>query len=766
MGNHAATGAADIYTNTALGGTTAYAGANIIGSTLFQVGGASVTGIATADVFLTTAEVLADTNGDGEGDTGTGIFAGAAGSNGGDVRTLALLPGGRAVDAGSNADLPPDSFDLDDDGSDTEPLPQDARRENRIGNGVVDLGAFEVDGSVTTGTPGPDSLLGTTSADSIVALEGNDQISSDDGDDTVDAGPGIDLVFAGAGSDSVDGGEGIDAISGGADGDILIGGDGNDILFGDGGGDALYGGADDDVLAGGESADSLFGGLGSDTASHVTAGGPVTADLQTPGNNTGEASGDSYDSIENLTGALGFANTLTGDGAANRLRGGNQDDLLSGGGEADTLLGLSGDDTLRGGDADDLLDGGAGADLMEGGAGDDIYIADNAGDTIVELVGEGYDRVRTTASIILGAHVDAADAAGSGDLDISGADGANWIRGNAGRNTLSGGSDDDRLDGRDGDDRLIGGLGNDVLEGGAGSDIFEVALGDGTDLVLDFEIGTDQIDLTPTALGFENLIISDSVLGASVNYGFNGASGTLILAGVTAAQLSSADFIAAPSGTPVISGTSGSDVLDGTNGADDLRGLGGDDLIRGNAGADTMTGGTGDDRYLVDDSGDLIVELAGEGYDRVYTSVSITLAGEVEALNATGSANLNLAGNGADNWITGNPGANAISGADGNDRLRGLDGDDTLTGGVGNDVLEGGGGADRFVFGTGDGLDLVLDFEIGTDLADLSSTGLSFADLTVTDITSGALIAYGADALVLSGIAATDVVEGMFAFTP
>ena len=57
-----------------------------------------------------------------------------------------------------------------------------------------------------------------------------------------------------------------------------------------------------------------------------------------------------------------------------------------------TVIGSTGPDTLR---------GGAGTQIVAGGAGDDVYEADLARDRIVELPGQGWDTLRSSASAAL-----------------------------------------------------------------------------------------------------------------------------------------------------------------------------------------------------------------------------------------------------------------------------------------------------------------------------------------------------------------------------
>ncbi|MBB1462171.1 cadherin-like domain-containing protein [Vibrio sp. SG41-7] len=68
-----------------------------------------------------------------------------------------------------------------------------------------------------------------------------------------------------------------------------------------------------------------------------------------------------------------------------------------------------------------------------------------------------------------------------------------------GDDTVEGGEGKDIIYGQGGDDTLIGGLGNDILVGGEGDDIFkwvDEPLDDYRDVITDFEVGSDHIDLS------------------------------------------------------------------------------------------------------------------------------------------------------------------------------------------------------------------------------------------------------------------------------
>nr|WP_280531408.1 hypothetical protein [Azospirillum doebereinerae] len=119
-----------------------------------------------------------------------------------------------------------------------------------------------------------------------------------------------------------------------------------------------------------------------------------------------------------------------------------------------------------------------------------------------------------------------------------------------------------------------------------------------------------------------------------------------------------------------------------------------------------MAGGVGNDVYIVDDAGDVVSELVGQGTDEVRTSLSVyALGANVELLTYTGSSSFSGAGNEL---------ANRLAGAGGDDSLSGGAGNDTLIGGDGVDTLDGGPGADSLIGGAGDDVYLVdgLDGEI------------------------------------------------------
>jgi serralysin len=225
--------------------------------------------------------------------------------------------------------------------------------------------------------------------------------------------------------------------------------------------------------------------LGFDTATQRLSGTPLAADAGANGQvlellvTATDASGASVSDLLRLS--IDASLNLNGNGAANRLEGRSADDRLNG---------LAGNDTLNGLDGDDTLDGGSGADRLLGGRGDDVYRIDNSRDVVIELAGEGLDRVEASVNHTLAAEVEQLTLTGREDLRGSG---------NALDNLLVGNRGDNALDGGAGDDRLVGGAGDDTLTGGLGADVFvfDAMLNarSNIDELRDFRHGTDHLEL-------------------------------------------------------------------------------------------------------------------------------------------------------------------------------------------------------------------------------------------------------------------------------
>ena len=165
-------------------------------------------------------------------------------------------------------------------------------------------------------------------------------------------------------------------------------------------------------------------------------------------------------------------------------------------------------------------------------------------------------------------------------------------------------------------------------------------------------------------------------------------------------------------------GSSGNNTLLGSGGANRLVGGGLADYLDGRGGADYMAGGNGSDLYVIDDTGDVVVELANGGTnDKVTASVSYTLSDNVEHLTLDGTTDINGTGNRLANSIYGNSGNNRLDGGAGNDTLRGGSGADTLAGGSGKDVFQFTSMADS----KASAMDHITDFIRGEDKLDFKS---------------------------------------------
>ena len=210
----------------------------------------------------------------------------------------------------------------------------------------------------------------------------------------------------------------------------------------------------------------------------------------------------------------------------------------------------------------------------------------------------------------------------------------------------------------------------------------------------------------------------------------------------------------------IITGNAGNNLLRGEGGADTLYGGAGDDTLDGGAGADKMYGGVGNDVYIVDNSGDLVVEAAGEGIDTIQSFVTLTLPNHVENFVGLGAGALWIKGNGLANAISGNDAANTIYGEGGDDVINGFGGADKIIGGLGNDMLTGGDGADTFIFVRNQtGADVITDFGVGgRDALDLTSFIGARVKYAAADVGANTVITFGTgETITLVGVHVSDL---------
>ena len=211
----------------------------------------------------------------------------------------------------------------------------------------------------------------------------------------------------------------------------------------------------------------------------------------------------------------------------------------------------------------------------------------------------------------------------------------------------------------------------------------------------------------------------------------------------------------------ILDGGIGYDRLLGGAGDDILLGGSGTDTIDGGTGADTMDGGIGNDVYVVDDTGDLVIEAADGGTDAVKATVSYTLAANVENLRLAGTDAIAGYGNDLSNSMVGNDADNFLFGGLGNDRIDGGLGNDTIVGGANADVLKGGEGSDTFLFSAGFGRDVVADFSVADDTIAFDIATLdSFDQLSMKESGGNVVIAVTkTDSITIAGTTIDELSE-------
>lgn len=624
--------------------------------------------------------------------------------------------------------------------------------------GIVVEGIAQINGSsgidAITGGDANDTIDGAAGDDVLKGGAGNDMLRGGAGNDDLDGGAGIDtydasdietdgtIAISATGStqhvagaenntlanfENVIGGSGADTITGSTADNRLDGGSGNDIIDGDDGNDTLIGGAGYDILRGGAGIDTVSYatlaaavamGVTDPTSGIVISGVKVDlkANSSADGTNAplssatqGDAAGDWFYQVENLTGSQ-FGDMLTGDDFAN---------TLSGGAGADALYGGSGDDRLSGDDGDDYLDGQTGSNTaIYAGNFSDYQIVTGVSSTTVTGIGaraaDGTDTLKNIQFIQFADHI----------VSL----------------------------GIDPNNKPILGV----------PKMADQSVDDGA--TYSYQIpATAFIDLDlGDAMTFAATLADGSALPAWLTFNpanrtFSGtpplaAAGTTLEVKVTATDQGYSIFdtfaltITLAKGAD-INGTAAADTLAGTFRPETTIGLAGNDVFAGSAGADRIDGGADVDRvdYSVSGAGvtiDLTTGSAAGGDAEGDTLISIEEArGSAfdDRITGTGGGD-KLYGGGAESQI-GSPdvasGSDRIDGGGGDDLIVGGDGVDSLLGGSGNDLIYGRANADGSLEDVIDGGNGVDELRLGGDGAQIRGSA-SGAVLDMSSQGSGA----------------------------
>ena len=570
---------------------------------------------------------------------------------------------------------------------------------DNIQTGIVLTGSADIN---ATGNQKDNTLIGNV---------GNNQLDGAAGNDVMKGGKGNDTYFVDSNADEVIElkNEGVDTVIASLDWTLsdnvesltLV--EGNDAYSATGNilDNVLVGNSSDNFLDGREGADIMQGGLGDDTY-HIDNTNDQVIEFENAGIDTVISTLDNYKltfNIENLT--LGYVDEYKDeDGYAYADRGSFRGPIKATGNELSNIItGNNEDNIINGGKGDDILRGRYGSDtyIILDGEGNDIVQDDDVDDYDGYYYYDDYydvnpyyrnvDTIISDTSIDLSKHqgVEVAELIGNKAATLSGSnDKAETLIGNDGNNILIGSkntydlmqynivNDDvtsqpslDRVTSNESKPMSVsypkGWVNGDVLKGGLGNDTYIIK--SASDTIKEYEDeGIDTVVLNTADL------VIDEKWALRGSYTLSENIETLILSG-------NANFNG--------NGNALNNLLVGNSAHNRLDGM---------QGADTMKGGLGNDVYQIDDINDSIIELMGEGVDRIESTISIDkISDNVENLNLMGTSSLYANGNNLDNFILGNSGQNTINGGSGND---------FINGNTGNDVLIGGNGADTFIFNT------------------------------------------------------------------
>lgn len=161
----------------------------------------------------------------------------------------------------------------------------------------------------------------------------------------------------------------------------------------------------------------------------------------------------------------------------------------------------------------DTVFAGSGNDTLQGGNGDDVFYGDGGHDEIRARLGDD--------TVYGGANMDFIDTGEGNDLAYGG----------LGRDTLFLGNGADRFV----DTNQTGAFGSDTITGGAGADTFAFGALISDEVITDFEVGVDNLELASALAGGMSTtqIVSEALIttdGVQINFGMGQS---ILLQGLT-----------------------------------------------------------------------------------------------------------------------------------------------------------------------------------------------------------------------------------------
>ncbi|MGK5091769.1 calcium-binding protein [Deltaproteobacteria bacterium TL4] len=574
---------------------------------------------------------------------------------------------------------------------------------------------------------------------------------------------------------------------------VISGFDGNDTIEGNGGDDLLTGGKGNDTLTGGDGQDTYifnrgdgqdrielyssdrtkkdsikFGeGISPDSLEFEQKGRDIIIRLKDSSDQITLVSGVVYTSAHlaklefsdgtELNPEMIFENTsIYSSDESEEIYGTALSEEISGLGGDDEIFGLAGNDTLIGGKGNDVLYGMLGNDVYRfnrGDGQDSIYDFEGqctlqfgegiTYDDLIWIKKPGYSllRIKDSSDQIGWVNLARIKFADGTEFTVDEID-PQWIFeatessddmiGNAEANELDGLGGNDTLAGMAGDDTLTGGSGNDLLVGNSGSDTYHFNLGDGQDIIQDFD---GEQDVLQFGEGITETNLEIKMEGEDLLLQIKDSTDRILVRGGNAIQFP-IEQIRFKDGSSVsqesinaifcqsqqIEGTDESEYLEGGRGNDTIRGGKGDDRISGGKGNDTYLYNSGDGSDTITDSGGsadvfklgaginaddlsfaqqgehLVLSIAESQDQVVFYNWFQSKQNQIEQilLNDGTPVDMQSIREIENQHIVGSDSSDSLKSGVGDDILEGGEGEDDLYGGEGQDTLIGGEGGDMY----------------------------------------------------------------------